>query len=287
MPGTPTDRPERRACSKSIGLPRRVLEHRRGAVGRALLAAVDRDDAVLLGQVDHHESAAARTGHERLGDTERARRRDRGVDRVAAVTQHLRCRPGWRRDRPRRRRRRCRRRPAACRQAAARGCRACAAPARRARTRRAAAMAVRISGRVRTPRPYPPNCAKYPQVTQMVRDSLDALVEVQLAPAAAQTPTAATAAAPTTDPDSGHAAGDAAAASPRRSPRASTRSAPAPASSHGTGTSPGPGVQRAAAERDVARGRHPGQEGHPLGRGAVDAEHAHRHASERPGTPSR
>ncbi len=113
MPGTPTAMPERRACSKSIGWPDGVLEHRAGAAGRALLAAVDGDDPVLTGQVDHHVSAAARAGDERLGDARarwRSRRRRRSRCRRGAAP---RCRRGWRRGPPRSPRRRCRRRAVA------------------------------------------------------------------------------------------------------------------------------------------------------------------------------
>ena len=67
----------------------RVEEHRRRARRGAVLAAVDGHDLVRLGQVDHHEAAAARPGHERDGDAQCAGRGHRGVDRVAAVLQHV------------------------------------------------------------------------------------------------------------------------------------------------------------------------------------------------------
>ncbi len=67
----------------------RVGEHRRRARGRAVLAAVNGHHLVGLGQVDHHEAAAARTGDERDGHAQRAGRRHGGVDGVAAVLQRV------------------------------------------------------------------------------------------------------------------------------------------------------------------------------------------------------
>jgi hypothetical protein len=52
------------------------------------LAPVDRDHAVLVGEVDDHEPAAADARDERLGDAEHGIRSDGGVDRVAALAQH-------------------------------------------------------------------------------------------------------------------------------------------------------------------------------------------------------
>ena len=66
-----------------------VGEHRWGARARTGLAAVNGHDLVLLGQVDHHEAAAARTGNERDCHAHRGGRCDRGVDRVAAMGEHI------------------------------------------------------------------------------------------------------------------------------------------------------------------------------------------------------
>ena len=67
----------------------RVEEHRRRARRGAVLAAVDGHDLVRPGQVDHHEAAAAGPRDERDGHAERAGRRHRGVDCVAAVLEHV------------------------------------------------------------------------------------------------------------------------------------------------------------------------------------------------------
>ena len=67
----------------------RVDEHRRGARGRAVLAAVDGHHLVGLGQVDDHEPAAAGAGHERDGHAQRAGRGHGGVDGVAAVGEDV------------------------------------------------------------------------------------------------------------------------------------------------------------------------------------------------------
>ncbi len=57
--------------------------------GRGGLAAVDGDHPALAGQVDDHEPAAADAGRVGLGDPQGGGGRDRGVDGVAAVAQHL------------------------------------------------------------------------------------------------------------------------------------------------------------------------------------------------------
>ena len=41
-----------------------------------------------LGQVDHHEAATTRTGDEWVSHSQRARRRNGGIDSVAAMLQH-------------------------------------------------------------------------------------------------------------------------------------------------------------------------------------------------------
>ena len=58
----------------------RVDEEVRVARRRTHLPAVDGHHLVGLGQIDHHEAAAARPGHERLGDAEGAGRCHRGQD---------------------------------------------------------------------------------------------------------------------------------------------------------------------------------------------------------------
>ena len=62
----------------------RVGPHRRGRG----LAAVDRRDLPVLG-ADDHEPAAADARRERLGHAQHAGRRDRRIDRVAALAQHV------------------------------------------------------------------------------------------------------------------------------------------------------------------------------------------------------
>ena len=62
---------------------------RRGTGRRARLATVDRRDRMRARVVDDHEATAARSGDERHGHAQGARRRDRGVDRIAASAQHV------------------------------------------------------------------------------------------------------------------------------------------------------------------------------------------------------
>ena len=56
---------------------------------RGGLAVVDGDVPAGAGEVDHHVAAAADIAGARIGDGERKAGRDRGVDRVAALLQHL------------------------------------------------------------------------------------------------------------------------------------------------------------------------------------------------------
>ena len=55
--------------------------------GRRAARAVQPDDALLAGGLDHHEGVAAEPGHRRLAEPEQHRRRDGGIDRIAAVLQ--------------------------------------------------------------------------------------------------------------------------------------------------------------------------------------------------------
>ena len=58
------------------------------ARGRGL-AIVDGDVAVVFGEMDHHEAAAADIAGARIGDRERKAGRDRGIDRIAAAFEDL------------------------------------------------------------------------------------------------------------------------------------------------------------------------------------------------------
>ena len=81
-----------------VGLARlRVDERVRGHPGRRGLAAVDRLHLALLRVVEHEVAAAADARAVGLGDAQRRRRRDRGVDGVAAHPQHAQAGAGRRR----------------------------------------------------------------------------------------------------------------------------------------------------------------------------------------------
>ncbi len=67
----------------------RVDEQLWRARGGTHLASVDGDDLMRPRQVDDHETAAAGSGDEWLGDPERARNRHRSVDGVATGAQHV------------------------------------------------------------------------------------------------------------------------------------------------------------------------------------------------------
>ena len=86
VPGTPTEMPLTRAswnCERQPGggVDERVLPHGRWRG----LPAVDGVHRLGTGVVEHEEAATAETGRERLGHAQRGRRRDRGVDGVAAM----------------------------------------------------------------------------------------------------------------------------------------------------------------------------------------------------------
>jgi hypothetical protein len=68
---------------------RRVDERVRREPLRRRLTAVDGDHPVLAGEVDDHEAAYADAGDQRLGHAEHGVGRDRGIDRVAALTEDL------------------------------------------------------------------------------------------------------------------------------------------------------------------------------------------------------
>ena len=57
--------------------------------GRRGLAVVDGDVALALGEMDHHEAAAADVAGARIGHRHGEADRDRGIDRVAAALEHL------------------------------------------------------------------------------------------------------------------------------------------------------------------------------------------------------
>ena len=68
---------------------RRVDERVRREPLRRRLTAVDGDHPVLAGEVDDHEAASADAGDQRLGHAEHRVGGDRGIDRVAALTEDL------------------------------------------------------------------------------------------------------------------------------------------------------------------------------------------------------
>ena len=72
-----------------IGIALRVEEHGRRGGRRRGLAIVDGDVAVAVGEMDHHEAAAADIAGARIGDRERKADRHRGIDRVAAAVEDL------------------------------------------------------------------------------------------------------------------------------------------------------------------------------------------------------
>ena len=88
VPGTPTASPESRDFSGSASpfALRNIVGRGRGWRG---LAIVDGGVAVALGEVDHHEAAAADIAGARIGDGERKADRDGRIDRVAAAVENL------------------------------------------------------------------------------------------------------------------------------------------------------------------------------------------------------
>ena len=86
VPGTPTEMPLMRApwnCNGSpvAGLMKAFSCMVAGAASRPSMVCT----VLNTGVVEHQEAAAAKTGREWLGDAQRGRRRDSGVDGVAAV----------------------------------------------------------------------------------------------------------------------------------------------------------------------------------------------------------
>ena len=88
MPGTPADSPLVTASANGIGTPFSTNASS-CIVGRRRLPAVDRVDLAGRGVVVDEEAAAADAGTERLGDAERGGRCHRGIDRVAALAEHV------------------------------------------------------------------------------------------------------------------------------------------------------------------------------------------------------
>jgi hypothetical protein len=62
--------------------------------GRRAAAAVEADRLLRGGIVHQREEFAAEAGRIRRDDREHQRRRDRGIDRVAAAFEHAQCRIG-------------------------------------------------------------------------------------------------------------------------------------------------------------------------------------------------
>ena len=84
MPGTPTATP----CSEAFGTPANMSGVApAGAFSRVSMAKV----RPLLGEVDHHEAAAADAGRLRLDHVQRIGDSHRGIDGVAALLEDLRA----------------------------------------------------------------------------------------------------------------------------------------------------------------------------------------------------
>ena len=88
VPGTPMPSAESRDLALS-GLPSEPEENIARCRSRRGLAIIDRDVLVAVGEMDHHEAAAADIAGAGIGDGQRKTGRDRGIDRVAALPQNV------------------------------------------------------------------------------------------------------------------------------------------------------------------------------------------------------